>query len=207
MLILLNRKIQNLEVQLEQDASLTDDVEIWVKDLMKTVYPDEKIRIYGPVGGRPIHICALSADRFGDMNFYNMGNIMKRGILNGMMQYLEEDGAGELFAEYGKDYCALLGSYMERTERRWANQNVKKPPFWRAVEAWHKKKNCAGKESAIFPVKPTEQMKQSVTVGLYEGETIVFPLIASGDAESVNHILHLESKAATRCAPDLTISL
>jgi hypothetical protein len=202
MLVALYLHIQEQETRLQKLmepnsdlAEKAEDVEIWMKELLKN--PDSKpLRLFGPVGERPIHVCALSAYRFEGVDFKGQGNYMKKGILQGIRKYLEGADGGrkdEMYAEYGKDYCALLGTYINGIRAKsgkWAKAtwtvSKMKPPFWKTVKRWHTK-NFDSKSS-------TEQMKQSVTVGLYEGETIMCPLIATGDVDNLNWVLDLESE-------------
>jgi hypothetical protein len=42
------------------------------------------INIVGPMGERPLHVCSLSAHRFGGTDFEGEGNYMAQGILEAM---------------------------------------------------------------------------------------------------------------------------
>jgi hypothetical protein len=214
MLVLLYSRIRQLEHQLEHlmknpsqtDGARTEHVAvIWMKELLKTSDQVPAFRISGPVGERPIHVCALSAHRFVGVDFKGHGNYMKDGILGGIVQFISDSGQdhqNEVYAEYGKDYCALLGSYIYRELQDQANaisagsvwkERTSLPPFFDTVQRWYDKN--------FSVAQPTLQMKQSVTVGLYEGETIVFPLIAAGDAKNLNWVFHFESMVKPQDEP------
>ena len=102
-----------------------------------------------------------------------ISRIGKTGILGGMIKLLKEDQTCELCTEYCnfcKDYCS---------DRTWKNQqergqcNHQESSYsggqWNAgtkrITAW-----C--NLTSFGSVKPSEQMKQSVTVGMYEGEQV-----------------------------------
>ncbi len=184
-----------------------------------TLYSDQgnNVRIVGPVGERPLHVCALSAHRFGNVNFEGTGNYVSEGIVQGMMEYistsLEQDaghdlsngaqdklstGWREATAQYGKDYCAAVGSF----KKDWDNYGNKYPipPFFRQINNW-KRDHL---EQRGYGSTPQRFAKILVTTGLYEGETILFPLIAGKHEDAIRMLLKRDSKP--RCPPLLPSS-
>ncbi len=62
----------------------TDADEIlWIRALYRD--PSTRaINIVGPMGERPLHVCSLSAHRFGGTDFEGEGHYMAQGILQAM---------------------------------------------------------------------------------------------------------------------------
>jgi hypothetical protein len=108
----------------------------WVKMLYSD--SDGHVRIVGPLGGRPLHMCAIAVDRFGDIDFQGKGNYVTTGILEGILAFVKHLNSfvvstfeskrpenelltyfqKEIISQYGKDYCAAVGHYLLKTEDR-----------------------------------------------------------------------------------------
>ena len=160
------------------------------------------LRIVGPVGERPLHVCALSAHRFEHVDFEGKGNYVSEGIIEGMMEYItgtfQRTGAEEILSgdpnkvsagwreatvQYGKDYCAAVGSLAVN----WGSSELKghPPPFWRQISKW---KQAHLHERGIVST-PQRFAKILVETGIYEGETILFPLIAGKNVDAIRKLI------------------
>ncbi len=74
-------------------AGVPNTLEIkWFKELYKDGDVNS-IRIVGSVGERPLHVCELSVHRFGHVDFENMGNYVVKGIVKGILAFIEGNGA------------------------------------------------------------------------------------------------------------------
>jgi hypothetical protein len=157
------------------------------------------IFLVGPVGERPLHVCSLSASRLDQI---------KNGILTGMKDFLlnGEKEWNEVYVQFGKDYCAQMGWLI------WNESNDKtsepKPlsnldctleqfgvfPFYSDLSRWTLKhlKN----HSSSTNLDNQKIYKLLATVGLYEGENLLFPMIASSDIETVKWLLNQETSPA-----------
>ena len=73
-----------------------------------------------------------------------------------------------------------------------------KPPFWDLLVRWYGKTHFAP-EYRLFPwpwdKEASPEMKSSSKIGLYEGETIVYPMIAASDVKSLVWVFETERKA------------
>ncbi len=102
-------------------------------------------------------------------------------------------GAGrrEATAQYGKDYCAAVGSL----DMNWNHQHpmALSPPFWRQISNW-KQDHL---HQTGFGSTPQRFAKILVTTGIYEGETILFPLIAGKNEDAIRQLL--VKKWESRC--------
>ena len=60
------------------------------KTWLKMLYSDgdKHVRIVGPFGSRPLHLCALAVDRFGNIDFQGMGNYVTTGIKEGILAFV-----------------------------------------------------------------------------------------------------------------------
>jgi hypothetical protein len=198
----LKQEEENLATKLEFPSKL-DQSRRWLKGLM---FNDPKAQnvgslrgqLFGPVGERPLHVCSLSAHRFGDIEVLGQGNYMRDGIINGMKRYLAQGHWGEAYVEYGKDYCALLSDCFDSLPPTWEHRQ--EPPFWCALteqfEHCHQRTiiDSAGRPASRKMV--WDEKKKLFTLGLYEGETIAYPMIASGDDLSLYWILEAEKRKA-----------
>jgi hypothetical protein len=178
------------------------------------------IRIVGPVGERPVHVCALSAFRFGEVDFQGAGNYLSEGIVQGMMDYIALDrapdaarsgGRIEATARYGKDYCAAVGSLLLHDEAHaWgrgrlpgAGDEEDFPPFWRQICAWkraHMRSRCGLAPQCCWLKTPERFATMLVSTGIYEGETILFPLIAGRAEDAIHRLLDKKHLGLRRCA-------
>jgi hypothetical protein len=143
--------------------------------------------VFGPLGERPLHLCSLSASKFEDPR-------VKKGILKGMKKFIREKrerGWNEVLVTYGKDYCAMIGWLMWGTDEK--KFEFTKVPFSKVLSCW----KCLYEKYAD-PNHNTEKTRKDneilVTHGLYEGENLLFPLIASGELETVQWLLNFEKK-------------
>ena len=57
----------------------------WLKLLYSE--SDGHVRIVGPLGERPLHVCAIAADRFRHVDFQGMGNYVATGIVEGILAF------------------------------------------------------------------------------------------------------------------------
>ncbi len=185
----------------------------------RVLYWDQKqntIKIVGPVGERPLHVCALSAYRFGHVDFEGTGNYLSEGIVQGMMDYINEQSAvyqaagnenedrrREDTVQYGKDYCAAVGTFLLKNESHtWGKAPISRqkernfPPFWAHICKWKrahlrsrslKLRNCC----ASVPLRYATSL---VSSGIYEGETILFPLIAGKAEVAIHQLLSLDKE-------------
>jgi hypothetical protein len=169
------------------------------------------LRIVGPVGERPLHVCALSTARFGHVDFEGTGSYVSEGIVEGMMEYIKtlappgagsdqiegNEGAGcwgEAAAQYGKDYCAAVGSLnVDWDSYRHGDKDGLLPPFWRQINEW-KKAHLLQRGLGSTPQRFARTL---VTTGIYEGETILFPLIAGKNEKALRQLL--DQKKEPRC--------
>ena len=174
----------------------------WMKILLSTSVSQHNPCLLGPVGERPLHVCALSAYRYGQIDFLGQGNYMKDGILNGMKKFVENESIGmrQIHIPYGKDYCGLIFALMDdlkcrakATQLGWERSvyEIPSPPFWSALQ------------NEFLDRCKTDSLESSrrralLTLGIYEGETIAHPMIASGDAKTLRWILTEEDCGVVR---------
>jgi hypothetical protein len=104
----------------------------------------------------------------------------------------------EVIATYGKDYCAVVGTFLVNdSTRNWDDTKTFPPPFWRQICKWktahlqsHGTCCCrAHRGSELFA-------KLLVSAGMYEGETILLPLIANRAADKIKELLQLNSRSS-----------
>jgi hypothetical protein len=163
------------------------DTTSW-KCLLRQLYSQLQPKLlFGPLGERPLHLCSLSASRFEDITVRN-------GILAGMKDFIESDDDRawkEAYVKYGKDYCAMIGRLLwpQKEERNICDKlpHLKEVPFFETLSSWKSQFAKSGHEDK-------DDKRILVTVGLYEGENLLFPLIASGDLETVQWLLNKEKK-------------
>jgi hypothetical protein len=184
-----------------QDSSSLDSARKWMKKLLSTT--QNNTHLLGPVGERPLHVCSLSAYRFGPIDILGQGNYMKDGILNGMKKFVEKESVGrqQVHVPYGKDYCGLIfaciSTLKDCAKYKWSESeksigNQQSPPFWSALQVEYEV-NCKTKCSC-FGVENRSWKKEMLTLGIYEGETIAHPMIASGDLSALYWILKEEKR-------------
>lgn len=186
------------------------DAQSWFQNL----YSNEEgnITVVGPVGERPLHVCFLSAYRFEGVDFAGAGNYMREGIIAGIQEFVASKGAdwSELYAQYGKDYCAAVGNFLKRrssvgndTKVPWSSdpqtfwlhsvEADHEPPFWTELKQWFRKHRYDQSHCTMigltrpqsYEVGGTFHNSNSVTVGIYEGESVLFPVIAAGDGATL----------------------
>ncbi len=167
------------------DPIKLDQPRTWLRDLTSIyVQTDDAKMLFGPVGERPLHVCSLSAHRFGNIDFLGQGNYMKDGIINGMKRFLlaSKDNWNEAHIGYGKDYCALICNCIDLgPKKEWLSSP---PPFWSSLKRQFESSSTGA----------LSEKKKFSTLGLYEGETVAYPMIASGDEMSLYWILEAENK-------------
>ena len=157
------------------------------------LYPD-RIAV-GPLGERPLHVCALLAARY-----RKEIEPVADGIAKGMKSFLESEKtesskvAGlRIYEPYRKHYSAALGFYIHTA----AMQDVfnKSYPFFHLVKRWHDERISTHRKQGAVGMSGAHDSKISfhtfstVCCGLFEGETILFPFIASKDNETVSWLL------------------
>jgi hypothetical protein len=160
MLKQLYKEIYRVEIKLQERPSQNKDKAMgWFQAFYSSASAPE-LRVVGPVGERPLHVCALSVNRFGNIDFEGEGNYLKDGIIKGMKDFLKsesgqdtgsgKDNSEEMFAVYGKDYCAAVGDYLENqsnsTEPIVWDRNAEEgsdPPCWEDLQNWRKRRVVA----------------------------------------------------------------
>ena len=162
---------------------------------------DDKILLIGPVGERPIHVCALLAARY-RLEDEGKKAYIADGIVEAIQDYLTSHRS-ELHVPYGKDYVAFVTNMLETKETH-GNDYVafvtnillnKNPPrsipapFLGEIGKWYKTRQNKHSNSD----KANRHQKAILNNGLYEGETIIYPFIASNDVAAVKWIVN-ESK-------------
>jgi hypothetical protein len=171
---------------------------------------DGRVRIVGPLGERPLHVCALAIDRFGPFDFQGKGNYLSTGIVEGILAFANniqsfvkaayDDKRPDLLtyfqkevtAQYGKDYCAILGSYLLKLDDG-PNPPVvdpfkdrdAQPPYWEQISTWYK----AHMSRRGFLKPPERFSRVLVSTGMFEGETILFALIAGQHLDAIDKLL------------------
>jgi hypothetical protein len=169
------------------------------------------IKMVGPVGERPLHVCALSAYRFNDTKFQDGRNYVQDGIIQGMREFVEKQYSGwdDIWVPYGKDYCAAIGTYLSKNvdeKKAWHSKKYPEPPFWSKLVKWyyvHTRRDKLGctatspNQSELMQPANSD-LKTMVTTGVYEGETILLPMMAARDIRTVNWILQFSDKASDK---------
>jgi hypothetical protein len=176
------------------------------KGWYKKVYTDggNDIRIVGPLGGRPLHVCALAIDRFGPRDFRGEGNFVATGIIEGILAFVNHLSSfvktetafvdkdkmlayfqNEVTSQYGKDYCAAVGHYLVTNGDDEPKEHEKRPPYWDNIVTWQQ--IHLDKRGLVNP--PKRFAKMLVCTGLFEGETILFPLIAGNYREAIDKLV------------------
>ena len=199
------REVENdINLEKQRSSSDADEQKLWYMEIYGTS------KLVGPLGERPIHIFSLSANRFKDTNFGTLGSCMRVGIIKSIRSFVQEYPE-EINAQYEKDYCAAVGNYINNMrkfasdERRndsslWskiANGSKetyvwnKSSPFWDKIAAWVEEHNHQNSKCFMHCESSTSQSDslKLTTLGLYEGETALLPMIAVGDLKTVNWML------------------
>ena len=160
---------------------------------------DNRILLTGPVGERPIHVCALLAARY-RLEDEGKKAYIADGIVEAIQEYLTSHRS-ELNVPYGKDYVAFVTNMLGPRKTNYKDHATfvneillsRNPPqsipvpFLQELKNWYKsRQNKIGN-----PDNPHQ--KAIVNNGLYEGETIIYPFIASNDVAAVKWIVN-ESK-------------
>ena len=96
-----------------------------------------RVLLIGPLGERPLHICVFRADEWEEAGLTE-GLGVKQGILEAVKAFIDHGGRhGELDVQYGKDYCAAVGSYLRRRGSAahavpWEERQPEKTSWWPA---------------------------------------------------------------------------
>jgi hypothetical protein len=199
-----------------QHFSNRETLKAWIKKL----YSDEDGNIYivGPVGERPIHCCvfAIAKHRARQGEASQMEKYIADGILDGIKEYEKSENRGNisrLYEEYGKDYCAAVGCFLWDNSREtgkplpdlkgllpssdldYEPASVKVEDLWqflpyiRQVIMWlrnHEKGNL-----------------ETTSLGMYEGETPHFALIACCHVEAVKWFISVEEEEIKKSSPQM----
>ena len=198
-----------LKMQLEiKIVGMVNDAVCYLLDklyenLRNPEFPDNYRRLYenspvGPVGERPIHVCALLAARYraSSLELSETGlhisngmvqGYVAQGIVQGMKRFLDsDDWKHEAWKPYGKDYCAALASYFHKNEK----EEELPIPFMKEIKLWYNERK---KPANLLP-GDDNHIRATTLNGLYEGETILFPFVASGNLDAVDWLLNPEEK-------------
>ena len=168
----------------------------------QAVSQQKEFKVVGPLGERPLHVAALSKDRFGAIDFEREGNYFAKGVQKGIKTFIQKFPEvvtwKDVTMPYGKDYCAAVGNFMNSKENmlnlNWKafsrngasfKINVGDPPFWGDLKDWYHNHLKSSNTSEGYS-------NMLVTRGLYEGETILYPSIAENDAGMVYWLLNQE---------------
>jgi hypothetical protein len=231
MLSQLYRVISKIEDDLKPTTSIAkkpnnSNQEI-LKAWIKTLYSDSKGNIYivGPVGERPIHCCVFAIARHrarqGEASQCNEEKYISDGILDGIKEYEKEESeknenesnTSRLYEEYGKDYCAAVGCFLwDKTREPGKNLpdlkglrpstdlDSESAPV-EVEDLWHFLPYI---RQVIMWLRNHEKGNRYHTrLGMYEGETPHFALIACYHEEAVNWFISVEEEETNlpkRCA-------
>ena len=203
----------------QRSGSDADEQKLWYIEIYRQLAFSRKSKLVlvGPLGERPIHILSLSANRFKDTNFGTLGSCMREGIIMIIRSFIQ-DYPEEINAQYEKDYCAAVGSYINemRTSSRdeprndsslWSKiaygsnerylwtKSSNQPPFLGKIAAWVEEHNYKNSKCYMHCESSTSQRDLLIltTIGLYEGETALLPMIAVGDLKTVNWMLSVHN--------------
>jgi hypothetical protein len=156
----------------------------------------EKVYVVGPMGERPIHACAFAIAKHMDKGEQHIAD----GIFDGMTDFVEKpENAAVLCEPYGKDYCAAVASFFQqKCNPKESLKDVIKTvdlPYSKQIALWLKQ----------------HWKSNFIDVGVYQGETVHFALIACGYHKAVEWLIHndhlksIESKSdSTSASPDQT---
>jgi hypothetical protein len=104
----------------------------------------------------------------------------------------------EVIATYGKDYCAVVGTFLlNDSTRNWDDTKTFLPPFWRQICKW-KTAHLQSLGTYCCRAHGGSELfaKLLVSAGMYEGETILLPLIANRAADKIKELLQLNSRSS-----------
>jgi hypothetical protein len=112
-----------------------------------------RVRLIGPLGERPLHICMFRADEWKGRDAVDgLGAGVSRGVLDAVTSFIEHGRwPREIDTLYGKDYCAAVGSYLRRRESN---------PAPHAPAPWEH-----GMPSGGRPTRPTMFSRRGVAWG------------------------------------------
>ena len=165
-------------------------------------------RLVGPAGGRPLHICALLAARYrGEAK--NHGVPISNGIFEGIKEFLivqwDHEHRDYKLEQYGKDYCAAVGAYLDdknRNEKYTLDERQRTPVFGTLRRWWRERMRkaaprCCPVSDPDSELNAERHVKEVVIRGVYEGETIMYPLVASNHVDAVKWLLEEDKEAST----------
>jgi hypothetical protein len=185
----------------------------WMRKFAK-LYPTKhygwssKGRLVGPVGERPLHVCAILAARY-RAGGESKGVLLAQAIFEGMRAFTAKGAwRDEMRFTYRRDYCAAVGRYVFNAKAAPAPDLAL--PYFPLLREW-----CT---SRLAPTgrnwqRHARHIKAIVTKGLYQGQTLLFPFIASGHPDAVRWLLReyarpppaglapLSADQDLRCAP------
>jgi hypothetical protein len=163
------------------DTNLSRLVKTWAKELYGL---GERLYVVGPMGERPIHVCALAVAKHRGSGETHIAE----GILSGMKDFVDATdtkNAAALYEPFGQDYCAAVAGFLQR--RKSENDPIHDLPYVGQIVLWVKKHSNS----------------KIIQLGMYEAETVHFPLIACGYKEAVDWLVKKDverSQAATESA-------
>jgi hypothetical protein len=180
---------------------------ILYRDYSKLHERTKNVHVVGPVGERPLHVCAQAIHRFGHVDFEGMGNYVTIGIVEGILAFVQPRpvSAGEISedtvayfqkeatAQYSKDYFASVSQYLRNEEKEvveWCKREHILPPYCNQISQW----NNAHMQGHKFMIAPQQFSTMLVSRGMFEGETILFPLIAGKHISAMNTLLKFEER-------------
>jgi hypothetical protein len=105
---------------------------------------------------------------------------------------IEDKIWNEVYVTYGKDYCAQMGWLMwhDLDKPKNALVTVLDFPFSKVLLRWTKRLKYHQDNTSSH----ADDNKTLATVGLYEGEHLLFSRISSGDIETVKWLFHQEAQ-------------
>jgi hypothetical protein len=219
LLIDLYSELEKEEEKEEENAPAEPASEF--KKLVRELYSEidqKKTRLVGPVGERPIHVCAILAARY-RIEVENHGISISEGIIQGMKMFLEDKENQRFTAEeFGKDYCAAVCNLLRVKAVRFPDHDINlKLPLFNYLKHWYSYRvstpikvvqngvSTGASTSNIQADKASEPLDHPgdyggeddhveaiVLRGLYEGETIIYPFVASNDERALRWLLNLK---------------
>jgi hypothetical protein len=211
MLSKLYADISKFEYELKEKPKERNSQKISNREILKTwirtLYLDEAGSIYivGPMGERPIHCCVFAVAKYrarqGEAS--QMEKYIADGILEGIKEYEKNENQGNtsrLYEEYGKDYCAAVGCFLWEYSR----ETGKSPLDLKRLRPSTDLDSASVKVEDLWQFLPyicqvimwlrNHRKCNTTRLGMYEGETPHFALIACCHEDAVKWFISVEEK-------------